>query len=129
MLGELTTTTFKHAVTRQRPLAGLIHHSDRGSQYAADAFQQCLTGCGVTPSMSRKGNPYDNALAESFADSIPPTKPAVAALFGVSLMHTIRAIITTPGNGSGQNGGFQHGQIDNTANSKRDSMRETATKK
>ena len=38
MLGELTTTTFKHAVTRQRPLVGLIHHSDRGSQYAAELF-------------------------------------------------------------------------------------------
>jgi len=59
MLGELTTRTFKHAVSSQRPLVGLIHHSDRGSQYAADAFQQCLRVCGVTPSMSRKGNPYD----------------------------------------------------------------------
>ena len=85
MLGELTTTTFKHAATRQRPLVGLVHHSDRGSQYAADAFQHCLRAWGVTPSMSRKGNPYDNALAESFvatlktecfADSIPPTKAA-----------------------------------------------------
>ena len=85
MLAELTTTTFKHAATRQRPLAGLIHHSDRGSQYAADAFQQCLRVWSVTPSMSRKGNPYDNALAESFvatlktecfADSIAPTKAA-----------------------------------------------------
>ena len=79
----LTTTTFQHAATRQRLLAGLIHHSDRGSQYAADAFQQCLRAWGVTPSMSRKGNPYDNALAESFvaalktecfADSIAPTE-------------------------------------------------------
>jgi transposase InsO family protein len=85
MLAELTTTTFKHAVTRQRPLAGLIHHSDRGSQYAADAFQQCLRAWSVTSSMSRKGNPYDNALAESFVatlktecfgGSIPPTKAA-----------------------------------------------------
>jgi transposase InsO family protein len=85
MLGELTTTTFKHAATRQRPLVGLVHHSDRGSQYAADAFQHCLRAWGVTPSMSRKGNPSDNALAESFvatlktecfADSIPPTKAA-----------------------------------------------------
>ena len=85
MLPELTTTTFKHAVTRQRPLAGLIHHSDRGSQYAADAFQHCLRSWAVTPSMSRKGNPYDNALAESFvatlktecfAGPIPPTKAA-----------------------------------------------------
>ena len=64
-LAELTTTTFKHAVSRQRPLAGLVHHSDRGSQYAADAFQQCLSAWGVTPSMSRKGNPYDDAWLES----------------------------------------------------------------
>jgi putative transposase len=83
MAAELTIATFRSAVARQRPPAGLIHHSDRGSQYAAAAFQQCLSSCGVTPSMSRKGNPYDNALAESFvatlktecfAGSIPPTK-------------------------------------------------------
>ncbi len=83
MLGELITRTFQHAVSSQRPLVGLIHHSDRGSQYAADGFQHCLRAWGVTPSMSRKGNPYDNALAESFVatlktecfgDSIPPTK-------------------------------------------------------
>ncbi len=85
MLAELTITTFRAAVQRQRPLPGLIHHSDRGSQYAAKAFQQCLRAWRVTPSMSRKGNPYDNALAESFVatlktecfgDSIPATKAA-----------------------------------------------------
>ena len=85
MAVELTITTFRGAVQRQRPLAGLIHHSDRGSQYAAEAFQQSLRAWRVTPSMSRKGNPYDNALAESFVatlktecfgDSIPPTKAA-----------------------------------------------------
>jgi putative transposase len=70
MLGELATRTFKHAVSRQRPLAGLIHHSDRGRQYAADAFQHCLRALGLTPSMSRKGNPYDNALAESFVAAV-----------------------------------------------------------
>jgi len=81
----LTLTTFRQAAQRQRPLAGLIHHSDRGSQYAADAFQQCLRTWSVTASMSRQGNPYDNALAESFVAtlktecsgrSIPPTKAA-----------------------------------------------------
>jgi putative transposase len=70
-------------VRRQRPLAGLIHHSDRGSQYAATAFQKRLGAWRVTPSMSRKANPYDNALAESFVatlktecfgHSIPTTK-------------------------------------------------------
>jgi putative transposase len=85
MLAMLTITTFERAVQRQRPPEGLIHHSDRGSQYAADAFQQCLRARGVTQSMSRKGNPYDNALAESFVatlktdcfgNSIPPTKAA-----------------------------------------------------
>ena len=85
LLVALTITTFQHAAQRQRPLAGLIHHSDRGSQYAADAFQRCLRAWNVTPSMSRKGNPYDNALAESFVatlktecfgNSIPPTKAA-----------------------------------------------------
>lgn len=82
---ELTATTFQRAVTRQQPPPGLIHHSDRGSQYAAEVFQQFLGEYGVTASMSRKGNPYDNALAESFvatlktecfSGSIPPSKAA-----------------------------------------------------
>jgi putative transposase len=85
MPAELTTTTFQSAVNRQQPLPGLIHHSDRGSQYAADSFQRCLSAWGVIPSMSRPGNPYDNALAESFVatlkaecfgDVIAPTKAA-----------------------------------------------------
>jgi putative transposase len=89
MLAELTTTTFKYAVNRQRPSPGLVHHSDRGSQYAAEAFQQCLRVRGVTASMSRKGNPYDNALAESFVatlktecfgGSIPPTRAAATLM-------------------------------------------------
>jgi putative transposase len=69
MLAELTTTTFKDAVSRRRPLSSLIHHSDRGSQYAADAFQQCLSAWGVIPSMSRKAKPYDNAWLKA---SLPP---------------------------------------------------------
>ena len=85
LLVELTTFTFDLAATRQRPAAGLIHHSDRGSQYAAEAFQRRLSHWGVTSSMSRKANPYDNALAESFVATlksecfgglIPPTKAA-----------------------------------------------------
>jgi len=85
LLAALTITTFERAVQRQRPLEGLIHHSDRGSQYAAAAFQQCLRAWSVCASMSRKGNPYDNALAESFVATlktecfgglIPPTKAA-----------------------------------------------------
>jgi transposase InsO family protein len=86
LAGELTLLTFEHAVRRQRTFGpGLIHHSDRGSQYAADDFVRKLAACGVTASMSRKGNPYDNALAESFVatlktecfgEAIPPTRAA-----------------------------------------------------
>lgn len=45
---------------------GLVHHSDRGSQYASDDFQELLDGHGITCSMSRKGNCWDNAVSESF---------------------------------------------------------------
>ena len=85
MSAELTTTTFTLAVARQPPPPGLLHHSDRGVQYAADAFARLTAAWGVTRSMSRTGNPYDNALAESFvatlkteclAGEIPPTRAA-----------------------------------------------------
>ena len=88
MSAELTTTTFTLAVARQPPPPGLLHHSDRGVQYAAEAFAQLTAAWGVTRSMSRAGNPYDNALAESFvatlkteclAGQVPPT-PAAARL-------------------------------------------------
>ena len=54
------------ALQHRRPLAGLVHHSDRGRQYASAAYRQRLAQAGVIPSMSRKGNCYDNALMESF---------------------------------------------------------------
>ncbi len=56
----------KMAIAQRRPSAGLIHHSDRGSQYASEAFTDVLAGHGLRPSMSRKGNCYDNAAMESF---------------------------------------------------------------
>jgi transposase InsO family protein len=54
------------AVERQRPAPGLIHHSDRGVQYAADDYRKALAAASITPSMSRKGNCLDNAPMESF---------------------------------------------------------------
>jgi putative transposase len=54
------------AVRQRRIQPGLIHHTDRGAQYSALAYQRQLTTLGLTPSMSRKGNCYDNAVAESF---------------------------------------------------------------
>jgi putative transposase len=54
------------AVAARAPQAGLIHHSDRGSQYASRDYRQRLADRGITISMSRRGNCYDNACAESF---------------------------------------------------------------
>ena len=85
MRGELTTTTLALALHRQPPPPGLLHHSDRGVQYAAAAFAQLASSHGLTLSMSRTANPSDNALAESFVatlktecfgTSIPPTRAA-----------------------------------------------------
>jgi transposase InsO family protein len=85
MAVDLTLNTFNQALSRCRPVQGLIHHSDRGSQYAATLFQDRLRACGVTASMSRTANPYDNALAESFvatlkaecfAGAVAPSKAA-----------------------------------------------------
>lgn len=58
------------ALTHRKPVGGLVHHSDRGVQYASDAYRQRLAAAGVVPSMSRKGNCYDNAVMESFWSSL-----------------------------------------------------------
>jgi len=58
------------ALKQRRPTAGLVHHSDRGVQYASAAYRQRLALAGVIPSMSRPGNCYDNAARESFWSSL-----------------------------------------------------------
>ncbi len=63
---ELATSALTMAVRRQRPEPGLIHHSDRGVQYACGDYQITLGAAGITPSMSRRANPLDNAPMESF---------------------------------------------------------------
>jgi len=67
---ELATTALKQAVVREKPPEGLIHHSDRGRQYASHGYQALLRRYGITPSMSRKGNCYDNAFMESFFSTL-----------------------------------------------------------
>ena len=62
----LVARAFERAIQTQRPAPGLLHHSDRGSQYASDAYRELLRSHGVVPSMSRAGNCYDNARMESF---------------------------------------------------------------
>ncbi len=62
----LTLTALNQAIAARRPRAGLIHHSDRGVQYASGEYVARLSEIGACPSMSRAGCPYDNAKAESF---------------------------------------------------------------
>jgi putative transposase len=62
---RITLAAPRAAVEARRPPAGCIHHSDRGGQYAADLYRQALAGFGLRGSMGRRGDPYDNAKAES----------------------------------------------------------------
>jgi transposase InsO family protein len=63
---ELAAAALVMATQRQRPGPGLVHHSDRGSQYASGAYRELLARAGMKASMSRTGNCYDNAPMESF---------------------------------------------------------------
>ncbi len=67
---RLTVAALKTAIDRRKPSAGCIHHSDRGSQYAAQIYRQFLADQGLVGSMGRRGNPYDNAKAESFMKTL-----------------------------------------------------------
>ena len=67
---HLTLEALAMAVRQRRVQPGLIHHSDQGAQYSCLAYQRQLTTLRMTPSMSRKGNCYDNAVAESFFSTL-----------------------------------------------------------
>ena len=66
----LTLRALRMALERRQPAPGLVHHSDRGVQYASHEYTDLLKVHGVVISMSRKGNPYDNAIAESFMKTL-----------------------------------------------------------
>ena len=68
---DLATAALKMAIEERRPRPGtLVHHSDRGVQYACAEYTSLLEAHGILPSMSRIGNPYDNAKAESFMKTL-----------------------------------------------------------
>jgi putative transposase len=68
---SLAVEALDHALADRKPKpASLIHHSDRGVQYASTEYRQRLAGHEITVSMSRPGNPYDNAKAESFMKTL-----------------------------------------------------------
>src|SRR5215207_3200294 len=83
-MAALVEQALAMAVTRRQPSAGVLHHSDRGSQYASETYRRLLTEHHLSPSMSRTGNCYDNAKMESFfatlktecATSIFPSRAA-----------------------------------------------------
>jgi transposase InsO family protein len=82
MTSELVMEALKMAVDQRQPAAGLVHHSDRGSQYASGAFQQVLSAQGMVCSMSRKGDCYDNAVMESFYGKLKTELVSFAGLAG-----------------------------------------------
>ena len=67
---RLTVAALSAAIERRRPPPGCIHHSDRGSQYAAERYRRDTRRQGLIGSMGRRGNPYDNAKAESFMKTL-----------------------------------------------------------
>jgi len=66
----LTLRALRMALEQRRPAPGLVHHSDRGVQYASGDYTDLLRAHGIVISMSRQGNPYDNAKAESFMKTL-----------------------------------------------------------
>jgi putative transposase len=63
---ELVADALAMAISRRRPSGGLVHHSDRGTQYTSLGFGRRLREAGIVPSMGSVGDAYDNAVAESF---------------------------------------------------------------
>lgn len=66
LAAQLTVAALQQAIAQRQPLPGLVHHSDRGVQYACREYVSLLHSQGMLPSMSRPANPYDNASCESF---------------------------------------------------------------
>ena len=67
---EFAVTALKQAIEARRPQPGLVHHSDRGVQYASREYTGVLEAHDIIPSMSRRGNPWDNASCESFLKTL-----------------------------------------------------------
>jgi len=70
LAARLVVAALEKAIAERKPPPGLVHHSDRGVQYASDEYVRILTRYGMIPSMSRPANPYDNASCESFMKTL-----------------------------------------------------------
>jgi putative transposase len=67
---QLVANALDMALSRRQPQSEVIHHTDRGSTYGSDEYRNKLAASGLIPSMSRKGDCYDNAVAESFFSTL-----------------------------------------------------------
>lgn len=67
---RLPLLALQRAIAERQPAPGLVHHSDRGTQYCSEQYTAMLNIYGIVPSMSRPGNPYDNAFCESFMKTL-----------------------------------------------------------
>jgi putative transposase len=70
LAARLPVAALQQAIARRQPPPGLVHHSDRGVQYACREYVELLEAHGIVPSMSRTANPYDNAVCESFMKTL-----------------------------------------------------------
>jgi transposase InsO family protein len=70
LTARLPLLALERAIALRQPPPGLVHHSDRGAQYASEQYTAMLQNHGILPSMSRPGNPYDNAFCESFIKTL-----------------------------------------------------------
>jgi transposase InsO family protein len=70
LANRLTIAALERAIAQRQPRPGLVHHSDRGLQYARGEYVAVLEKYGIVPSMSRPANPYDNASCESFIKTL-----------------------------------------------------------
>lgn len=76
LASRLAIAALEQTVAQRRPPPGLVHHSDRGLQYACAEYVAILEKHGMIPSMSRPANPYDNASCESFIKTLKQTHPS-----------------------------------------------------
>ena len=79
MDARIAVAALKAAISSRNPPKDCIHHSDRGSQYASEIYRVLLTAHGIVGSMSRRGNPYDNAKADSFMKTLKVEAVCLAA--------------------------------------------------
>jgi transposase InsO family protein len=70
LAARVAVAALQQAIARRQPPPGVVHHSDRGIQYASAEYLSVLQANGMTPSMSRPANPYDNAACESFMKTL-----------------------------------------------------------